>query len=165
MIDQVERGRKHGREIACAILVDTCGRFLFQQRDNVPHIVAPGQVALFGGHREGGETFLECLVREIHEELSYFVSPDRFACLGRYAGPDLDRPEGSLVAEYYFARDLSVASLDVTEGSLLVVEPSVLPILIDRFAPSSRFAVDMFSSDERCHLLHGRPNQSSGANR
>lgn len=149
MTAQSEHAQVSDREIACAILVDTCGRFLFQQRDNVPHIVAPGRVALFGGHRDGGETFLECLVREVHEELSCFVHPGHFAYLGRYAGPDIDRSEGSIVAEFYFARGLSVASLDITEGSLLVVERSELHTLMDRFAPSSRIAVEMFSRNGR----------------
>ena len=46
------------REIACALIIDTCGRFLLQQRDDIPGIVCPGMVGLFGGHREGDETFL-----------------------------------------------------------------------------------------------------------
>ena len=63
-------------EIACAILIDTSRRFLLQQRDDVAGILHPGKVSLFGGHREGDETFLQCAVREIHEEISYFVPAD-----------------------------------------------------------------------------------------
>ncbi len=55
------------REIACAVLVDPHGRFLLQRRDNVPNILYPGKIGLFGGHREGEETFLECVVREVSE--------------------------------------------------------------------------------------------------
>ena len=55
------------REIACAILIDTRRRFLLQQRDDIVGIVHPGKVGLFGGHREGDETFLKCVVREVHE--------------------------------------------------------------------------------------------------
>ena len=62
------------REIACAIIIDSGGRLLLQQRDDVAGILHPGKVTLFGGHREGQETFLECVVREIHEEISYFVA-------------------------------------------------------------------------------------------
>jgi hypothetical protein len=39
------------REIACAIIVDTLGRFLLQQRDDISGIIHPGKVGLFGGHR------------------------------------------------------------------------------------------------------------------
>ena len=68
------------REAAAAILFDPSGRLLLQLRDNIPNILYPGMIGFFGGHREGNETFLECVVREIHEELS-------FIC--RQSGPDL----------------------------------------------------------------------------
>jgi 8-oxo-dGTP diphosphatase len=65
------------RDVACAILIDTFDRFLLQQRDDIPGILHPGTVGLFGGHREGGESYLECVVREIREEIGYYVSPGR----------------------------------------------------------------------------------------
>ena len=77
------------REIACAIIIDTSGRFLLQQRDDVVSILHPGKVGLFGGHREGDETFLECVVREIYEEISYFVLAERFEYLVSLAGGTL----------------------------------------------------------------------------
>jgi 8-oxo-dGTP diphosphatase len=40
------------REIAGAIIIDTFGRFLLQQRDDILGIIHPGKVGLFGGHRE-----------------------------------------------------------------------------------------------------------------
>jgi 8-oxo-dGTP diphosphatase len=61
------------REIAAAIIIDTFGRFLLQQRDDIVGILHPGNVGLFGGHCEDDEAYLECIVREIHEELSYFI--------------------------------------------------------------------------------------------
>jgi 8-oxo-dGTP pyrophosphatase MutT (NUDIX family) len=57
------------RETTGAIIIDTLGRYLFQLRDNVVGITNPGKIGLFGGHREDNETFLECIVREIHEEI------------------------------------------------------------------------------------------------
>jgi len=53
------------RETSGAILIDSLGRFLFQLRDDIPEILYPGKIGLFGGHREGNETFLECVVREV----------------------------------------------------------------------------------------------------
>jgi 8-oxo-dGTP pyrophosphatase MutT (NUDIX family) len=117
---------------------------LFQQRDSVPNIIAPGRIALFGGHREGDETFLACVVREVREELSCFVPPEHFNYLGSYAGADVDCPGGTIVAEYYFVRDVPVASINVTEGALLIVEPRELPVLMHRLASSTRIAVDIF---------------------
>ena len=103
-------GTQH-REIACAIMIDTCGRFLLQQRDDVPGIVCPGMVGLFGGHREGTETFLQCVVREVHEETTYFVAPQRFAPLTSYNGPDLDVGHGSLHCEFFVARGIPADAL------------------------------------------------------
>jgi len=45
------------REVTSAILLSTDGRLLFQLRDDFPHIPDPGKVGVFGGHREGDETF------------------------------------------------------------------------------------------------------------
>lgn len=80
------------REIACAILIDSSGRFLLQQRDDVPGIVYPGRISLFGGHRESGETFLQCVVREIHEETSHFFPPERFEHLANWNRSDPEMP-------------------------------------------------------------------------
>jgi 8-oxo-dGTP diphosphatase len=49
---------------------------LFQRLDNIPGIAHPGKVSLFGGHREAGETYLECVVREVQEEIGYSVMPN-----------------------------------------------------------------------------------------
>ncbi len=129
------------REIACAIIIDTRGRFLLQQRDDIPGIPQPGKVGLFGGHREGGETYLQCVVREIQEEISYFIAPDRFEHLVSYDGVEVDPEGGTVRGEFFIARDVPVEALMVTEGSLLIVEPNKLATLEHKFAPSTRFAM------------------------
>src|SRR5664279_2252622 len=88
------------REVACAIIIDIQGRFLLQQRDDVPGILHPGKVGFFGGHRENDETYLQCVVREIHEEISYFVPPDRFEHLMTYNGVDVDVEAALSVANF-----------------------------------------------------------------
>src|SRR5580692_6423275 len=112
------------REIACAIIIDTRGRFLLQQRDDRPDIVQPGKIGLFGGHREGDETYLQCVVREIHEEMSYYVSPDRFEHLISYKGSDFEAEGGTIWGEFYVARDVPIDDVIVTEGALLIAEPA-----------------------------------------
>ena len=84
------------RESAAAILLDEDGRLLMQLRDDVSDIREPGKIGLFGGRREGDESFLECIVREIHEELGYYLPPERFEHLARWSGPDHAAPEGSI---------------------------------------------------------------------
>jgi 8-oxo-dGTP diphosphatase len=132
------------REIACAILIDTSGRFLLQQRDDVVGILHPGKVSLFGGHREGDETFLQCVVREIHEEISYFVPADRFEHLAGLSGSDIDADGDSVRAEFFIVRDISIEGLIITEGSLLVTRPSDIIEIEHKLTPSARFAMKAY---------------------
>jgi 8-oxo-dGTP diphosphatase len=132
------------REAAAALIIDKRGRFLLQQRDNVPGILFPGQIGLFGGHREGDETFLECVVREIHEEIGVFIAPGRFEHLASYRGADPYVAGGTLWRELYVTRDVPVEPLRVTEGSLLIVEMEDVPALAPQFTPSAHDAIGAF---------------------
>ena len=137
------------REIAGAIIIDTLGRFLLQQRDDVPGIIHPGKVGLFGGHREGDETYLECVVREICEELSYFVPPERFEYLAGLDGLDLDVDGGTVRGCFFVARDIPIDALVITEGSLLTVKRSEVQTLEPKLTPSARFAIKVFFDRQR----------------
>ena len=52
-----------------AILLAVDGRYVLQLRDDFPHIWYPGHWGLFGGSIDPGESELEALRRELHEEL------------------------------------------------------------------------------------------------
>jgi 8-oxo-dGTP pyrophosphatase MutT (NUDIX family) len=132
------------REIACAIVIDTLGRFLLQQRDNIPGIVQPGKVGLFGGHREDGETYLQCVVREIYEEISHFVPPERFEHLATYEGTEFEADGGTVRGEFFVVRDVPADAVIVTEGSLLIVEPDKLSRVEHKLTPSTQFALKAF---------------------
>ena len=134
------------REVAAAILIDSAGRMLLQQRDNIPGILYPGMVGLFGGHREGTETFLECAVRELHEELSYFIPPERFDPLWSYDGPDWVVSAGWLRAEYFVVREIPIDQVTVTEGSLLIVEPDAVTNLSARMTPATLRVMEVYSA-------------------
>ena len=110
------------REIACAILLDKFGRLLLQRRDDIPSILFPGRIGLFGGHREGDESFFECVVREIYEETSYYVPPERFALLVRHDGADPEVENGTVRSEFFIAGNIPTEDLVITEGSLLVAK-------------------------------------------
>jgi 8-oxo-dGTP pyrophosphatase MutT (NUDIX family) len=58
-------------DAVAAILVTPDRRFLLQHRDDIPHIWYPGAWALFGGGIDPGETELEALHRELHEEIAF----------------------------------------------------------------------------------------------
>jgi 8-oxo-dGTP diphosphatase len=125
------------REVAAAIVIDSTGRLLLQQRDDIPGILYPGMVGLFGGHREGNETFLECVVRELHEELSYFIPPERFEHVWSYDGPDWGNKDRTLRGEYFVVRDIPINQINVTEGALLVVAPNDAAELSAKMTPGT----------------------------
>jgi 8-oxo-dGTP diphosphatase len=132
------------REFACAVLIDTSGRFLLQQRDDVPGIVYPGRISLFGGHREPGETFLQCVVREIHEETSYFFPPERFECLARWSHRGPDGPNTIFEEEFFVLNDVPAERLAITEGALLICKESQLESFKSKLTPSARFALTTY---------------------
>jgi 8-oxo-dGTP diphosphatase len=133
--------QKH-REVTGAVLVGTCGRLLLQQRDTIKGILYPGLVGLFGGHREGNETFLECIRREVHEEIGQLLASERFARIVRYAS---EHPDGStLLGEYFVARDICFDALAVTEGSPLIIQQGELAGLLSRMTPSACYVSRIF---------------------
>jgi 8-oxo-dGTP diphosphatase len=132
------------RAISFAILIDTQGRFLFQQRDDVPGIVAPGKIGLFGGHCEGNETFFECVVREVGEETGLDLPRENFLHVASYRGPDVEIEGGWLSSECYVVRDVPADRVHVTEGSLLIAERADLVQLAPKFAPLAVIAIEQF---------------------
>ena len=130
------------REVAAAILVGTCGRILLQQRDDVPGILYPGMIGLFGGHREGDETPLACAQREIEEEIGYRVPAEQLEPLFAMR---MDYPENrTVIGSYFVLRGVPVEGLVVTEGSLLAVAPSDLGNLMHRMTPSACLVARVF---------------------
>jgi len=132
------------RESAAAILLDEDGRLLMQLRDDVPNIREPGKIGLFGGRREGDESFLDCIVREIQEELGYDLPPSRFELLARWSGPDYAAPEGTIHAELFLARGVPVEKLTIAEGALKIVAIEELEQVRPLLSLRTRYALDTF---------------------
>jgi 8-oxo-dGTP pyrophosphatase MutT (NUDIX family) len=132
------------REAAAAILFDPLSRLLLQLRDNIPNIHYPGKIGLFGGHREGDESFLDCVVREVHEELSFYVPPERFRFVARHIGPDFDMRGGALHAEFFVASEVPIEKLIITEGALKIVALNELGQIRNVLTPSAQFAFEAF---------------------
>jgi 8-oxo-dGTP diphosphatase len=132
------------REFAPTIILDDRDRFLLQQRDDTAGIFYPGKIGLFGGHREGDETFLDCAVRELHEELGYYVAPERFEFLACYEGTDLAIQGGTLCANFFVVRNVPADRLVVSEGKPLLVSPPELGVLEEKLTPTTRYALKAF---------------------
>jgi 8-oxo-dGTP diphosphatase len=130
------------REVSGAIIVGTCGRLLLQQRDDVPGILYPGQIGLFGGHREGSETPLACIQRELLEELGLNLEPDRCTPLVELS---LAYPlGGGIKASYYIVEEVPLDAIIVTEGAPLVIERSRLGGLLARMTPTACYGARLF---------------------
>jgi 8-oxo-dGTP diphosphatase len=136
-------------EGASAILIGTDGRLLLQLRDIVPNISDPGKLSCFGGGREGDESFLDCVVREVHEEIGLYIPPERFEFLGRYRGPHHWRPNHIFHGEFFVARNIPVDQLSITEGTLRIVALDELIQIQDLLSPPAKYALDVFLNREQ----------------
>jgi 8-oxo-dGTP pyrophosphatase MutT (NUDIX family) len=132
------------REGTSAILVSTDGRLLLQLRDDLPHVSDPGKIGLFGGRREGDESFLECVVREVHEEIGLYLPPERFELIGSYFGPDHLTPNGTRHGQIFVVRNVPISALTVTEGSLSIVTRDELEKIQGSLALSAKYALEIF---------------------
>jgi 8-oxo-dGTP pyrophosphatase MutT (NUDIX family) len=130
--DRLRRDYRHPRSLVASTA-----------RQCVRHSAAR-KIGVFGGHREDNESFLECVAREIHEELSYFIPAKQFEFLARFEGTDFDVPGGALRSEFFVARDVPTDALIVTEGSLLIVDPDKVRRIEIKLTPSALFALNAF---------------------
>jgi 8-oxo-dGTP pyrophosphatase MutT (NUDIX family) len=134
--------REPYREVAAAMIIGTCGRLLFQQRDDIPGLLYAGMIGLFGGHREDGETSLVCVRRELEEELGLKLAAERFEPLAEFT---ISYPLGGGVkGAYYVVRDLPIGEVVVTEGTPLIAERSDLPGLLPRMTPTACLVTRLF---------------------
>lgn len=132
------------RSIAAAVVVDTSGDLLLQLRDNKPEIIYPGGIGLFGGHCEGDESALDCVVRELAEELTYDIAPELFVPLAYREGEDIERKGGTFRGDFFLVRDIPRDRIVVTEGTLVVIAPDEVARLEQKLTPSARFALDAY---------------------
>ncbi|MET4345506.1 NUDIX domain-containing protein [Bradyrhizobium sp. RT9a] len=132
------------REATAAIIIANDGRLILQQRDDIPGILHPGKVGLFGGHREGDESFVDCIARELHEEIGCSLPASRFVHLVTRTGPDLDVEGGTVHGEIYVVRGVPIEQLTVSEGTLLAMHPEQIPAIASMLVPSARSALEYF---------------------
>ena len=119
---------------SCAILRRGDGKLLAEVR-GAEAKAAAGRLTCYGGKRERGETSLECLVRELNEELGW--APDDIPA----------EPACSLLVDGYLIAHFYEASVDRTD---FVVEQGRSFAFVDE-------------SDERWSAWHARVLAARGA--
>lgn len=132
------------REFGIAVLVDRDGLLLLQLRDDIPTIAQPGKIGLFGGHREGSETLLQCTIRELAEETGRVFDQSQVELLLQHSGRDWDRPDCTVRSESYLIRDVERPGLHITEGTLFITPEAELTGLKHRLTPSAVMALEAF---------------------
>lgn len=124
-----------GSDAVAAIIVLEDGRYLLQQRDDVPHIWFPGHWGCFGGAVDPGEDSIGALKRELYEELEF--EPRAITYFTRF---DFDMGRLGL-AQYY--RIYYVILMTGAEQERLVLHEGK--------------AVRAFSGKDVCHQLRVTP--------
>jgi 8-oxo-dGTP pyrophosphatase MutT (NUDIX family) len=129
---------------AAALLLDEQGRYLMQVRDDVPHILHPGALGLFGGGIEAGEEAEGAVRRELDEEIGFV--PGDLAYWRPLWVPVLGGGSLRSARVEVFLGSIPAArvpGLDQREGAgRLLIGPRLL-LLEAKVAPSARLAVGL----------------------
>ena len=99
------------KKIALVILEKPNGDIALQLRDDKPTIAHPNRWALFGGKIEAGEQPKQAALREIAEELTIQLEPERLAFLQKF---ELEPQKEHFLYHYPLEEELQQAQL--TEG-------------------------------------------------
>ncbi|MCS3765338.1 NUDIX domain-containing protein [Bradyrhizobium centrosematis] len=144
------------RKVAAALLIEGGGRLLLQLRDDLPGILQPGKIGLFGGHREVGESALECAVREIREEIGCRIRQDEFEHVMSLDGLDPEIQGGRVKGEFYVVRNISLDRLIISEGKLLILSVDEILNIAERLTPIASIVVDQLIRCGRLRLGLGK---------
>jgi 8-oxo-dGTP pyrophosphatase MutT (NUDIX family) len=81
--------------IAAALLIDPQGRTLLVRKRGTQAFMQPG------GKIDAGESPVQALVRELHEELGLTIDPERAVHLGQFSAPAANEPGFEVQAELF----------------------------------------------------------------
>ena len=129
------------KDAVAALIVLEDGRYLLQQRDDIPGIFYPGYWGLFGGAIEAGESAADALVREVHEELAFQVESQ---CYFTKVVFDFDFAGIGRLDRLFFEVDMPVsalARLKLGEGRAFGAFTSDQVLAEPRIVPYDAFAL------------------------
>ncbi|QQE85149.1 NUDIX hydrolase [Pseudomonas putida] len=129
--------------IAAALLIDPLGRTLLVRKRGTQAFMQPG------GKIDAGETPLDALVRELHEELGLRIDPARAIPLGRFTAPAANEPGFEVQAELFRvdSAEAVVPAAEIEEVIWLAADqapmPELAPLTRDLILPLYRKALSV----------------------
>ena len=115
-------------EIAIILLENGQGHIALQLRDNFPHIANPDKWGIFGGSVEAGEDPQTAALREIEEELTIRLDPNRLNFLRTF--PEEPRKRLHLF-HYRITNELEHARLQEGQRFQLVPKETIQTGIIE----------------------------------
>lgn len=132
-------------DVAGVVMADGTGRFLLQRRDNDPGVSSADKLAMFGGHKELGETGQTCALREVEEETGRSLTPAEIEHIitlrTRFANGDVRR------GSFFFADNIDPSTFVVTEGRLEIIAFEDLPKYFFQMVPSTAYVLAHLSAE------------------
>jgi 8-oxo-dGTP pyrophosphatase MutT (NUDIX family) len=134
-----------------AILVNAAGEFLLQLRDNREDIFFPHHWGCFGGAIDDGETLLQSLHRELHEELNLTIdAADITPSVTIRFSPRAD--SAAMIDRYYFIVPITqeaIATMRLGEGSDWKFFAPEAIMGIENATPYDKFALWLHLNEAR----------------
>lgn len=144
-----------------AALITVAGeRMLLQKRDEKSSIFFPGYLGLFGGGIEGGEGPLVTIVREIREELSIGVEPQRFELETVIEFSSVHLSNGEPRRRYFYKLDLGVEEfqrIQLREGQRIESFSFTDLPSIDAVVPTDLMPLLMFVASQKGKQINPLP--------
>ena len=102
-----------------AILISREGNILLQHKDDYAKILNPGKISMFGGAIENSETEIECLRRELDEELELKLDDYKFYKFKEYLKTVKEDGIESKMS-VYIIEDVEKEKLILHEGQAII---------------------------------------------
>ena len=115
---------KNNRQISLkrysgVILLSCDNEFVLQKRENKTDISNPGLITTFGGVCKHNETHIDCLIREINEELRYSLNRKNIFHFLNLQKKEMDETYTNCVF-YYYSERVQINNLNLTEGEEII---------------------------------------------
>ncbi|WP_425419072.1 NUDIX domain-containing protein [Oricola indica] len=138
-------------DVAGVILADGNGRFLLQRRDQSPAVSNPGLIGMFGGHKEGAESDIDCALREVYEETNIKLSITQLALIVRTR---VQFANGIIRAgTFFFSNGIDEGSMKISEGTLCEIPYNNISRYFCEMVPTTAYVMSLVCELIRNHEL------------